>query len=71
MHVLKEQRSKLDSKAIPSVFGGYSDEESLCRLWDPEKRKIVRSTDIVFHKHEAITDIDCSRKTTQYPTGVG
>jgi len=39
-------------------------------LCDPDKRKIVTSRDVVFHKHETITDIDSSRKSTQHPTSV-
>ena len=70
MHVPKEHRSKLDNKATPCVLVGYSDEEFGYGLWDLEKRKIVRSRDVVFHEHETIADIDNSRKTTDYPTGI-
>ena len=48
MHVPKEQRSKLDSKTTPCVFVGYGDEEYGFRLYDPEKKKVVRSRDVVF-----------------------
>ena len=34
MHVLKEQRSKLDDKATPCIFIGYGDEEFNYKLWD-------------------------------------
>ena len=51
------------------MFVGYGDEEFSYRLWDPEKRKIVRNSNVFFHEHETITDIDHSRKTMQYPTG--
>ena len=63
MNVSKEQRSKLDCKATPYVFVGYGDEEFDYILWDPEKRKIVRNRDVVFHEHETIADIDHSKKT--------
>jgi len=66
----KEQRSKLDSKATPWVFVGYGDDEFGYRLGDTEKRKMVRSKDVVFHEHKTIADIHRSKKTTQYSTGV-
>ncbi|KAH6779485.1 actin filament bundling protein [Perilla frutescens var. hirtella] len=46
MHVPKEQKSKLDSKSTPCIFVGYGDEEFGYRLWDPEKKTIVRNRDI-------------------------
>ena len=70
MHVPKEQRSKLDSKANSYVLVGYSDEEFDYTLRYPKKRKIVRSRDVVFCEHETIADIDHPRKGIQFPTGV-
>ena len=58
MHVPKEQRSKLDNKAIPCIFIEYGDEEFDYRLWDPKKQKIVRSKDIMFHEHVTIEDME-------------
>jgi len=55
-HVNKEHRQKLDAKAIPCIFLGYGDEEFGYRLWDPEKRIIIRSRDIVFHEKETMSD---------------
>ena len=37
MHVPKQQRSKLDDKAIPCIFLRYRDEEFECMLWVPKK----------------------------------
>ncbi|RVX17167.1 Retrovirus-related Pol polyprotein from transposon TNT 1-94 [Vitis vinifera] len=37
---------------------GYGNEEFGYKLWDPEKQKIVRSRDIVFHEHETIKDME-------------
>ena len=48
VHILKDERSKLDFKARPCIFLGYSHEEFGYMLWDPMSRKIVRSRDIVF-----------------------
>ncbi|GKV14795.1 hypothetical protein SLEP1_g25613 [Rubroshorea leprosula] len=70
MHVLKEQRSKLDDKAIPCIFVGYGDEEFGYRLWDPEKKKTVRSRDVVFHEHEKINDLKEDKATRSSGEGV-
>ncbi|GKU85719.1 hypothetical protein SLEP1_g345 [Rubroshorea leprosula] len=70
MHVPKEQRSKLDDKAIPCIFVGYGDEEFGYRLWDPEKKKTVRSRDVVFHEHEKINDLKEKKATRSSGEGV-
>ena len=64
MHVPKDQRSKLDSKTNPCVFVGYGDEEYGFRLYDPEKKKVVRSRDVVFFEHEKGADLLSSRYTS-------
>ena len=53
VHVPKEQISKLDDKAIPHVFVGYSYE-----LWDPAKKKLVRNRDVVFQDDQTLGDFD-------------
>lgn len=62
MHIPKEHRSKLDNKATPYIFVGYGDEEFGYRLWDIDKKKLVRSTDVVFHEQEPIVDCDKTEK---------
>uniref|UniRef100_A0A2N9EW40 Integrase catalytic domain-containing protein n=1 Tax=Fagus sylvatica TaxID=28930 RepID=A0A2N9EW40_FAGSY len=42
-HVPKEQRLKLDDKATPCIFVGYGDAEFGYKLWDPKKKKMIRS----------------------------
>jgi transposase InsO family protein len=42
-HVPKEQRLKLDDKATPCIFVGYEDAEFGYKLWDPKKKKMIRS----------------------------
>ena len=64
MHVPKDQRSKLDSKTNPCVFVGYGDEEYGFRLYDPEKKKVVRSRDVVFFEHEKGADLLSTRYTS-------
>ncbi|OMO51796.1 Reverse transcriptase, RNA-dependent DNA polymerase [Corchorus capsularis] len=65
LHVPKEQRSKLDSKVTPCIFVGYGGEEFGYRFWDPEKKNIVRSRDVVFHEHETIADFEKKEKTSR------
>lgn len=55
-HVSKEQRQKLDDIVIPCILVGYGDEEFGYKLWDPEKRRIIRSRDVVFHEQETMSD---------------
>ena len=61
-HVPKEQRTKLDDKSIPCIFIGYGDEEFGYRLWDPVKKKVIRSRDVVFRESEVRTAADMSEK---------
>ncbi|CAM8949433.1 unnamed protein product [Rhodiola kirilowii] len=56
-HVPKQQRSKLDDKAIPVVFLGYGNEEMGYRMWDPKSMKVIRSRDVVFQEDQTIADI--------------
>ena len=48
VHIPKDERSKLDVKAKPCIFLGYSHEEFWYKLWDPLSMKIIRSKDVVF-----------------------
>ena len=57
-HVPKEQRLKLDSKATPCIFVGYGDVEFGYKLWDPAKKKMIRSRDVVFHKNKNLADLE-------------
>lgn len=61
MHVSNEQRLKLDSKTNPCVFVGYGDEEYGFRLYDPEKKKTIRSRDVIFFEHEKGADLLSTR----------
>ena len=63
MHVLKEQRSKLDDKTISHVFIGYGDKEFGFRLWDPIKKKLVKSRDVVFQEDQNLRDFDKANKS--------
>ena len=69
-HVPKEQRLKLDSKAIPCIFVGYGDVEFGYKLWDPEKKKMIKSRDVVFHENGNLVDLEKTEKTKDVIVGV-
>jgi hypothetical protein len=51
LHVPKENRKKLDSKTQPCLFVGYDDQSKVYRLFDPFRRKIVLSRDVLFDEN--------------------
>lgn len=54
--VHKEQRAKLDSKAIKCIFLGYGDDKFCYRLWDPKNKKLIHSRDVVFKENQTFGD---------------
>ena len=56
IHILKEQRTKLDDKVIPCILIGYGDNEFDYKFWDPEKRKVIRSRNVFFHEDWIMKD---------------
>uniref|UniRef100_A0A2N9J1S8 Integrase catalytic domain-containing protein n=1 Tax=Fagus sylvatica TaxID=28930 RepID=A0A2N9J1S8_FAGSY len=69
-HVPKEQRLKLDDKATPCIFVGYGDAKFGYKLWDPKKKKMIRSRNEVFHEDENITNYEKSEKSKSTVEGV-
>jgi Reverse transcriptase (RNA-dependent DNA polymerase) len=63
VYIPKEQRSKLDDKTTPYIFLGYENEEFGFRLWDPEKRRIVRCKDVVFYEDQIGIDLNNDKKS--------
>jgi hypothetical protein len=57
VHVPGDERSKLDSKTKQCIYLSSPSDEFGSRLWDPIKKKIVRSRDVVFIEDETIQDI--------------
>nr|CAN83183.1 hypothetical protein VITISV_042366 [Vitis vinifera] len=53
-----EKISKLDDKVVPHVFVAYGDAEFGFKLWDPTKKKLVRSRDVVFQEYQTLGDFD-------------
>ena len=47
VHVLKDERSKLDAKTSQCIFIGYGLDEFGYRLYDPIEKKLVRNRDII------------------------
>ena len=64
VHILKDERSKLDVKIKPCIFLGYGHEKFGYRLWDPLSRKIVKSRDVVFLEDQRVADGDKIEKAS-------
>uniref|UniRef100_A0A2N9H483 Integrase catalytic domain-containing protein n=1 Tax=Fagus sylvatica TaxID=28930 RepID=A0A2N9H483_FAGSY len=65
-----EKRLKLDDKATPCIFVGYGDAEFGYKLWDPKKKKMIKSRDVVFHRNENITNFEKFEKSKSTVEGV-
>jgi hypothetical protein len=52
-HIPKENRRKLDAKAIKCIFIGYCSEFKEYKLFDPATHKVFASRDVLFHQKEA------------------
>ena len=64
VHILKDERSKLDVKDKPCIFLRYGHEEFGYRLWDPLSKKIVKSRDVVFLEDQLVDDGDKVEKAS-------
>lgn len=49
-HVPKQLRNKPDAKAKKTIFVGYQGDSSNYRLYDPEKRAVFVSRDVMFNE---------------------
>ena len=58
VYIPKEQRSKLDEKSLKFVFLGYVDNELDYQMWDPIKRIIIRSRDVILNEGKMFTTTD-------------
>jgi hypothetical protein len=58
VHILKDERSKLDSKTNECIFLGNENGEFGYRLlWDPIENKLVRSRDVVLFEQKIIENV--------------
>ncbi|GKG14309.1 retrovirus-related pol polyprotein from transposon TNT 1-94, partial [Tanacetum coccineum] len=64
VHIPKDERSKLDVKNKPCVFLGYGQYELGYRLYDPVKKKLVRSRDVEFDEDQTLKDVEKTEKET-------
>ena len=52
MHIPKEERKKLDVKSRKCVLLGYGSTTKGYRLYDPQKRKVFHSRDVIFNEQK-------------------
>lgn len=71
VHISKEQRSKLDEKSLKCIFLGYADNELGYRLWDPIKRRIIRSRDVIFNEGQMFKNTDKSVEMQKFVEIIG
>jgi hypothetical protein len=50
VHIVKENRTKLEAKSKKCTFIGYRVNDFGYRLWDYENNKIIRSRDVIFNE---------------------
>ena len=50
-HIPKEDRRKLDAKAIKCIFIGYCTDKKAYKMYDPSTHKVFASRDVIFHEH--------------------
>jgi hypothetical protein len=65
-HVPKDERGKLDSKSKQCIFVGYGEEARGYRLYDPIKKRICLSRDVLFNENASGTDIELGEKRRHY-----
>lgn len=70
VHIDDAARSKLDSKSKKCYFIGYGNEEFGYRFWDDEKRKIIRSKNVVFNEEVLYKDKLRGGSKTEEPGAV-
>jgi len=64
VHVLKDERSKLDAKTRQCIFIGYDHDEFGYKFFDHVEKKAVRSREVKFMEYQTTEDIDKIEKTT-------
>ena len=67
VHIAKKQRGKFDSKSQKMIFEGYNTVSKGYRLYDPERREIVVSLDVVFDEHVATEGVSGPQPSSMTP----
>lgn len=49
-HIPDTRRTKLDDKCTSYILNGVSEESRGCRLYDPTKKKVIISKDVVVER---------------------
>jgi hypothetical protein len=49
-HIPKENKKKLDDKAIKYIFIGYSSKFKAYKMFDPSTHKVFAGRDVIFHE---------------------
>lgn len=65
VHIPKDERSKLDAKTRQCIFIGYGQDEFGYRLYDPVKRNLMRSRDVMFIEDQTVDNLTRRRKRIQ------
>ena len=50
-HIPKEDRRKLDTKAIKCIFIGHCTDKKEYKRYNPNNHKVFSSIDVIFHEH--------------------
>ena len=66
VHILKDDRLKLDDKVKECIFLGYKRKEFRHKLQDSAVRKLIRSRNVVFLEDQIV----CDEKISIIPTSV-
>ena len=53
-HVPVQKRTKLDSKTVEGIFVGYSIESKAYRIFDPKKREVNVTRDVIFDERRPL-----------------
>ena len=62
VHIVKDQRGKLDPKIRPCILLGYGEDEFGYPLWDLIDKKVIKSRDMVFMEKRIIVDWEPENK---------
>lgn len=65
IHLPKEQKTKLDSKAIECIFLGYGDDKFSYILWDPKNIKLILSWDVEFKEDQTFGYFEKEKEVRQ------